>query len=189
MNFSEQEKSSQLTTKEAFVQDFWQCFTQQKKKKSVTELVFICIGTDRIIGDCLGPLVGTKLEEKLGSDNIANLAIYGTLKENISYTNMKEKVTQIQKKHPYAYLIIIDAALSQEEQIGKIFVKQGQTILGKALNKTKIKIGDLSIKAVVGKNYKLPKHNFSSLQNVSLNSVIILAEIIAEGICEVIQYI
>ena len=40
---------------------------------------------------------------------------------------------------------------------GKIIVEKEKLILGKGLNKNKIEVGDISIKAVVGKNYKLSK--------------------------------
>ena len=61
-------------------------------------------------------------------------------------------------------------------------------MLGKGLNKNKIEIGDLSIKAVVGKNNKIPYYNFTVLQNVSLNVVIRMASMVAEGIVEIIKY-
>lgn len=62
-------------------------------------------------------------------------------------------------------------------------------LLGKGLNKSKIEVGDISIKAVVGKNYKLPNYNFSHLQNISLNVVITLADIVSDAIAEVIKYV
>ena len=60
--------------------------------------------------------------------------------------------------------------------------------LANGLYKPKIEVGDISVKAVVGKNYKLSKYNFLSLQNISLNEVMNLAKIVAEGIYEVIKY-
>ncbi len=189
MNFQRQEKEETRTIKEQFIQDFKQCFLQQRKKKKNTEIVFLCIGTDSVIGDCLGPLVGTNLEEKITQYNISNLNVYGTLEKNISYSNLKEKIQEINKKHPNACQIVIDAALSKEETIGKIFVEEGKVTLGKALQKEKIEVGDIAIKAILGKNYTFAKHNFLSLQNVSLNSIMLLAKMITEGILEVMQYI
>ncbi len=175
--------------KDNFIQEFSYYLNQERKQKNNFEIVFLCIGTDRIIGDCLGPLVGSKLEEKLEAYNIYNLSIYGTLKENVCYTNIKDKMRSIKQNHKNACIVVIDAALAKEEKIGQIFVQPGKIELGKSLHRTKIQIGNISIRAVVGKNYGLAKYNFSSLQNISLNSVIILSEIISEGICEVIKYI
>lgn len=159
-----------------------------RKNNEYLEILFLCIGTDRITGDCFGPLVGSKLEELLGGYNIFNISIYGTLEKNVNYTNIEKTLQIIKKRHKQPYIIVIDAALSKRENIGKIYIQQGKTVLGKGLNKNKIEIGNLSIKAVVGKDYKLPKYNFSILQNISLNMVIRLSNIVAESIVEVIKY-
>lgn len=185
----ENEKKEEQEGKEDFIQDFSYYIYQEKKEKSYLELVFLCIGTDRMTGDSFGPLVGTKLQERLEKYNIFNIHIYGTLKENICYTNLQEVLKKIKAKHQNACIIVIDAALSNEEKIGKIFVQKEKMILGKGLHKKKIEVGDISIKAVVGKNYKLAKYNFVSLQNISLNVVIRLADLVAEGITEVIKYV
>lgn len=159
-----------------------------KKNRGYLDIVFLCIGTDRMTGDCFGPLVGSKLEELLKNYNIFNINIYGTLTENVNYTNIDKILEIIKKKHLNPYIIVIDAALSKKENIGKVYIDRGKTILGKGLNKNKIEIGNLSIKAVVGKDYKLPKHNFSTLQNISLNMVIRLSNMVSEAIVEAIKY-
>jgi len=186
MNLLYDEKENKQI-KQNFIQEFSNCIYQEKRK--FFEIVFLCIGTDRIIGDCLGPLVGTMLEEKLEKYNIFNFTIYGTLQKNICYTNIQEIIEILPKKHKNACIIVIDAALSNKENIGKIFINKEKMVLGKSLNKSKVEIGDISIKAVVGKNYKLSKYNFTSMQNISLNAVIRLASLIADGIYEVIKYI
>lgn len=174
---------------EQFVEDFSTILFEEKNNREYTEFVFLCIGTDRMTGDSFGPLVGTKLQELLEKNNIFNIDIYGTLNENICYTNVKEKINNIKKIHKNACIIVIDAALSNEENIGKIFVQKGKMPLGKGLYKAKMEVGDISIKAVVGKSYKLSKYNFSSLQNISLNRVIDLSKIVSEGIVQVIKYL
>ncbi len=187
MNLLYEDKES--SEKEQLVQELSYYLYQEKTNASKMEIVFLCIGTDHILGDCLGPLVGTGLKEKLEPHNISNITIYGTLKENLCYTNIKDTLKIIEKKHQNPCLIVVDAALSQEENIGKIFVKKEKIELGKGLYKSKIEVGNISIKAVVGKNYKRTKYNFASLQNVPLNEVMTLSQIIVEGICEVIKYI
>jgi len=175
--------------KEQLIQELGSYLYQEKRKRGYIELVFLCIGTDRMTGDCFGPLVGSKLKERLEQYNIFNISIYGTLKENVCYTNIKEIIKLIETRHPQACLVVIDAALATQEKIGNIFVNREKMVLGKGLNKSKIEVGDISIKAVVGKNYKLPNYNFSHLQNISLNVVITLADMVAEAITEVIKYV
>ena len=49
----------------------------QEKRK--TEILFLCIGTDRSTGDSLGPLIGYKLKEK----GMRNARVLGTLEEPV----------------------------------------------------------------------------------------------------------
>ena len=159
------------------------------KTNNNTGLVFVCIGTDRMTGDSFGPLVGTKLKNKFEQYNICNIDIYGTLENNISYSNIQFVKKNIEQRHRNSCIIAIDSALSNKENIGKIFTKEGKLELGKGLNKKKIEIGDISIKGVVGKNYILPQYNFNALQNASLNEVIKLSDVVVDSITDAIKYI
>ena len=159
---------------------------EEKNRKNDLDVVFICIGTDRMTGDSFGPLVGTKIEEKLKEYNISNVNVYGTLNKNVCYTNINETLNIVKNRHPNSCIIAIDSALGEKEDIGSIIIKKDQMHIGKGLNKKRIEIGDISIKAVVAKNSKLPNHNFYLLQNVSLNEVMKLSNIVAKGIVDAI---
>lgn len=56
--------------------------------------IIVCIGTDKCVGDCLGPLVGTFLEE-----HNFPLPVYGTLKDPIHALNLDKKLEEINKLH------------------------------------------------------------------------------------------
>lgn len=177
------EKIEHVDIKEKFINDFEYIFNKIKNEKEYVEIIFLCVGTDRITGDCFGPLVGSKLVELLKDYNYSNINVYGSLKENLSYENINKVIENMNER---SIVIVIDAALSKEENIGKIFVSNTRTILGKGLEKNKIEIGDISIKSVVAKDYKIAKCNFKALQNISLNGVMQLANIVSEGIFETI---
>lgn len=177
------EKIENIDIKEKFIKDFSYIINKVKKQKEYTELTFLCVGTDRITGDCFGPLVGSKLIEKLKQCNYSNVNVYGSLEQNLSYENINNIIKNINNK---SIIIVIDAALSKKENIGKIFVSNTKTVLAKSLQKDKIEIGDISIKSVVAKDYKIAKCNFKALQNISLNCVMTLANIVSEGIFEII---
>ena len=176
-------------TKTKFRNDIKYNILKRKNKKEIFDIVFLCIGTDKLTGDSFGPLVGTILENQIKRNNISNINIYGTLEKNISYTNVKEVIKLIGSRHPNSYIITIDAALSDKNNIGKIFVEEGKTIIGKGLNKEKIEVGDLSIKGVIGKKSRIPQNNFYILQNTSLNRVIKLADIVSEGLLDIVELI
>lgn len=180
------EKIENIDIKEKFINDFSYTFYKAKSQKEYSEVTFLCVGTDRITGDCFGPLVGSKLIELLKECNYSNINVYGSLEQNLSYENINKIIKSINNE---SIIIVIDAALSKKENIGKIFVSNGKTILGKSLERDKIEIGDISIKSVVAKDYKIAKCNFKALQNISLNVVNTLANIVSEGIFEVIKKI
>lgn len=183
------EKKEIFIQKKEFIRDLEYILYKKKQEKYFSEMVFLCIGTDKVIGDSVGPLVGTKLKELLNKYNFFNINIYGSLDKTINYSNIIREVKNIEEKHKNACIIVVDAALSKKENIGKIFVASGKTLLGKSLNKSKIEIGDISIKIVVGRNYKFEKYNLNELQSSSLYEIINLSNIVANGIYEVIKYV
>ena len=63
------------------------------------EIIFLCIGTDKMTGDCFGPLVGTKLLKKLEPYNTFHIHIYGNLENTISYENIEQYQKQIENMH------------------------------------------------------------------------------------------
>ena len=84
--------------------------------KTNIPLILVCIGTDRSTGDALGPLVGTKLEQI----DIQNLQVFGTLDEPVHALNLEEKIQNIQKEYPTAFIIAVDACLGKSQNIGSI---------------------------------------------------------------------
>lgn len=137
------------------------------------DIIIVGIGTDKCIGDCLGPLVGTILRRK----NF-NFPIYGTLRRPLHALNLKERVTCIKAKHPDAFIIAIDACLGEDDGIGTIQIRNGPIDPGKGVGKNLPSVGDLSIIGIVEKL----NNNGASLHNIRLSFVLEMAEIITEGI-------
>ncbi|CAG9714897.1 spore protease YyaC [Clostridium neonatale] len=109
-----------------------------------TNSIIVCIGTDKCIGDCLGPLVGTILKE-----NNFPLPVYGTLSEPIHALNIDERLNEIKKLHPNAHIIGIDACLGNEEDIGDIRVRNHAISPGKGVGKELPEVGETSIIGIV----------------------------------------
>ncbi len=154
----------------------------RNKIKDKKDIIFCCIGTDRVIGDCVGPITGSLLKSKIDDE-----FIYGDLQDNLTFNNMNRKINEINSKFKNPFIVAIDAALSNEKNIGKIFVEDTGIVIGKGLNKKKRKVGQISIKVVVGKDYNDNELNFITLQNVSLNNVMYLSKIISDGIINVLN--
>lgn len=141
------------------------------------DVIFFCIGTDRVIGDCLGPITGSFLKNMYDSEKV-----FGDLENNLTYENILKKIDEINLKFEDPYIVAIDAALSSEDNIGKIFVDEEGINFGKGLDKNINCIGDIGIKVVVGKDYNDNELNFKTLQNMSLSRIIKLSKKTFDGI-------
>ena len=69
-----------------------------------SELVFLCIGSDRVTGDCLGPYIGHQLLEHLNTDT-HGVYVYGTLKSPVHALNLSRISRQIKILHPEVWLL------------------------------------------------------------------------------------
>ena len=126
--------------------------------------VVLCIGTSKCMGDSLGPMVGENLCSKI---NKANIYVFGNLKNNITYQNVDILLSKIYRKIQNPYLILVDSALANKENIGKIVISKNKTIIGSALSKSNYKFGNMSIKGIVGENKDNNIKNYNILNNVS----------------------
>ncbi|PFO66296.1 spore protease YyaC [Bacillus cereus] len=148
--------------------------------KTNIPLILVCIGTDRSTGDALGPLVGTKLEQI----DIQNLQVFGTLDEPVHALNLEEKIQNIQKEYPTAFIIAVDACLGKSQNIGSITTGKGPSKPGAAMNKKLPAVGDLHIHGIVNLNGFM---EFFVLQNTRLSLVMKMADVIAQSIKETDQ--
>lgn len=143
--------------------------------KNMRPIVFMCIGTDRSTGDCLGPLVGDKLKFLVRE----NVFIYGTLESPVHAKNLNDTLILINENHINPYIIAIDACLGNIQNVGKIFIENKPLSPGAALNKSLPKVGDLSITGIVNISGAL---EFMILQNTRLHTVMTLADVISRGV-------
>ncbi len=146
-------------------------------KKTFNQIIIMCIGTDKIIADCLGPLVGHILENKFSLKE--NIYIYGTLKNPVHSSNIQDYIKFIEKKHNDYIIIAIDASLGSLDKIGYIKTGIGQIKPGSGVNKTLPYIGNIYIKGII-QDKNTPKSLI--IQSTSLYNVMLMAEKISEGL-------
>lgn len=138
-------------------------------------IVYICIGTDKATGDCLGPLVGSRLKTMLPAAHV-----YGTLQNPLHALNLQPNIEYIYQSFRDPFIIAIDACLGNAERVGFINIKSGGLLPGSALQKKLPYIGDFHISAVV--NVADSFHHLV-LQNTRLYLVDRMADIIAKSLC------
>lgn len=139
------------------------------------QIIIICIGTDRSTGDCLGPLVGEKLNLLLNN----NVYIYGNLEHPVHAKNIQDNINIIYSKFKSPFIIAVDASLGDMNSVGNIIIEEGPLNPGAALNKSLPTVGDISIKGIV--NIYSPL-DFFILQNTRLFNVMRLANTISRAI-------
>ena len=153
-------------TYDNFVNDFAKVLREKIYNLELSKLIFLCIGTDKIIGDSFGPLVGYKLKKMF--QNKENIEVIGTFDNIISMQNISNIINNIYSSFEEPFVIAIDAALSNKNETGKIIVSRKSMNIGGSFNKSSIHVGNMSIKGIVSKDLKNPKYNFKLLQNTKL---------------------
>jgi putative sporulation protein YyaC len=138
------------------------------------EIVYLCIGTDRATGDCLGPLVGTRLQSITSALNL-----FGTLERPSHAANLESVLEEINLQYQNPFIVAVDASLGNTDRIGYISIKPGGLKPGTALKKLLPEVGDFHISAVVNVGGFLEQ---MVLQNTRLYVVYKMADLIARSI-------
>lgn len=138
-------------------------------------VLFLCIGSDRITGDCLGPLVG----HRLSMCPLRNCTVLGTLSSPVHAGNLHQVMADIHKQYPGYLVIAIDAALDRTETIGQIYLHDYPLSPGAGVQKYLPPAGEISITGVVA-----PLEPFSAalLSETRLSIVMQITDCIVEGL-------
>ena len=137
--------------------------------------VYMCIGTEKVFSDSLGPRVGTLL-----NDNLSRSAfVYGLLDQNITAENLLYSYSFIKALHPHSKIVVIDAAVGNQEQIGKVQMCEGGIAPGAATNKNLPSVGDVGIIGIVAEKGMGDFYSLNSDKDELVGSV---AQFISEAI-------
>lgn len=150
------------------------CGAIKSCNKNNKKPIIVCIGSDLVLGDSLGPLVGTMLLKK----NVCAY-VYGTLSAPITAKEILCAKTHLKMMHPDSFIVAIDAAVGNGDDIGLIKVSDKGLKPGLGVDKNLGVIGDCSIIGVVaGKSLQ----NYNLFNLTRLNLIYKMAEKIADGI-------
>lgn len=154
--------------------------------KGYSNLVFVCIGSSKMIGDSVGPIIGEILNNKLKSTNIK---VFGNLKNNVNSKNIYRTFKKIEKVYSKPYIISIDSALSNSIKPGNVFILKKGLIPGKALKKKSIEIGNVSIRAIVGRDENNLVKNYYNLKNADYELILKFSKNISNAILKSIKFL
>lgn len=124
-----------------------QRFAQAVKDKlnGNVQPVYMCIGTEKVFSDSLGPRVGTLLNLQMREP----LFVYGLIDQNITAENLCHSYDFIKAMHPHNPVVVIDAGVGELNQLGKVQLCDGGILPGAATNKNLPEIGDVGIVGIV----------------------------------------
>jgi len=103
--------------------------------------VILCVGSDLVIGDSLGPIVGSEIYKKLKG----KAYVYGTLDNPITAKEINLVSGLVKKLHPKSKILVIDAAVGDKDDVGLIKLTDDGIKPGLGVLKNLNKIGDVSI--------------------------------------------
>ena len=144
-------------------------------KDDATLPVFVCIGSDLVIGDSLAPLVGTMLREKN-----APAFVYGSLQSTVTAKELSAAGKFIRQTNPKGKRIVIDAAVGDRNELGLIKVRSGPLTPGSGVHKKLPPIGDISILGIVAERSVL---SYSLSDLTRLKMVYCMAQTISDAVC------
>lgn len=146
------------------------------KKSDPRPILFLCIGSDRICGDCLGPLVGYKLEQGLSAfPNYINVC--GSLSHPVHAVNLRQHLHQLRRTK--ALIIAIDASIGTRKDLGMLCLTPSALYPGEGVSKRLPAVGEISITGVTAyEENPVPFHQ----QNVPLSFVMEMADRIYQGL-------
>ena len=138
--------------------------------------VVLCIGSDLVIGDSLGPITGTLIKSK--TEGIP-CYVYGCLSSPITAKEVKYVSAFLRRTHPNRKVIAIDAAVGEEGDIGLIKISDSALRPGSGANKKLGKVGDISVMGIIAEKSLF---NYSVLNSTRLNVIYTMSQIIADAV-------
>jgi putative sporulation protein YyaC len=150
---------------------------EELQKRSI---IILCIGSDRYIGDALGPLVGSYLKEN------ARCTVYGSLDKPVHAGNLVKVVHMITEQYHQPIIIAIDACLGKNHEIGNIEIWEGGLEAGIAVGNKLPYVGNISIIGVVNASGFM---GYLDLQSTPLSIVMRISKCIGRAVGDAVNIV
>ena len=172
--------------KDKLLYDLKNIIYKYERENEFSNIVILCVGTNKIIGDLFGPIVGKKLIQSIKRKDII---IYGNTKNTVNFSNAKSILEKVFFEYRKPFIITIDAALGNENMIEKVFVTSGKIKIGDSLGRYICYNSQINIKGVVGKDNKNAKENLKTVKRVNPKIIENLSNTVVYGIEKMVDKI
>ena len=136
-------------------------------------LVFLCIGTDKITGDSLGPYIGTQLKKR-------GFCVYGCIGDTVNATNLTAAAVRIYREHNRPFIVAIDACLGRKEHVGYASLSTERLRAGAGVNKTLLPVGNIAVTGIVT---EFGTDSFTRLMNVPAEKIALMGNAMTNALC------
>ena len=136
------------------------------------DVIFLCVGTNLLTGDSLGPLIGSYLKDH-GYTNVV-----GSFDDPVHALNLNETIEKLTKGKR---IIAIDASLGSRMDIGRFCIRMGAILPGKGVGKDLPAIGDYAISGCVNISGFM---EYYVLQTTLKSTVVKMARELTSALCE-----
>lgn len=138
--------------------------------------VIICVGSDKISGDSLGPITGSMLIKKLA---LPQIFVLGSLESTVTAKEVNYLNTFVKQTYKKRLIICVDSAVGAYSDVGAIKISDSSLMPGSGVNKKTEKIGDVSIQGVVAEKGLLSR---TALAEVRMSMVYKMSDIISQAL-------
>lgn len=133
--------------------------------------VILCVGSDRVVYDSFGPLTGTYLTERYA----VRAFVYGTLRYPVHALNLTAAADLIERRHPNAFVLAVDAALGEQQNVGRILLLNHGVKAGSARNLDLPTVGDMAVTATVCSLGNTPRTKLGFVRSLSAAAAQLIA--------------
>lgn len=172
-----------------------------KYPDSLHSIAILCIGTDKVTGDSLGPFVGHQIRKQLASLNgtrekafLPDIRIFGTLKNPVHAVNLEETLETIKKDYKKkgidfesCLLVVVDASLGYPNHLGCVTLTNQPLTPGEGVNKKLPQVGQISVTGIIGEARNSSYKSQLSLRHTKLSDLMELADFISDGIMDCLK--
>lgn len=153
---------------------------QKLTAKAERAPVIVCIGTDLISGDSLGPVAGSMILKKTGKKG---LILFGSLDCTVTAREIKYLNYFLKATFKDRMIVTIDAAVGRSDEVGLIKISDIPLRPGSGINKKLGEVGNVNIQGVVAEKTPLLER---TLKEVRMNMVYKMADVISDSISDYI---
>lgn len=131
----------------------------------IDDIVIVCIGSPKSVGDSIGPRVGTKLK-------LLGFNVIGTMENPVHALNLHDTINYIIDRYRDKRVVAIDASVGSRKNLFTIKVGEGPLRPGLGCGKSLPQVGDMYIKGIICESYEFTPYDMDCVDIEDVYSIV-----------------